>query len=117
MFIYFWGLRWVFIAGRGLSLVPVSGGSSGWGDGLLVVASLGAEQRSRHAGSRAQAQQLWRNGLSCPEACGIHPDQGLNPCPLHWQMDSLPLIHQEAWMVCFDAVKRHASKLFISFGD
>ena len=117
MFIYFLGLRWVFIAGRGLSLVPVSGGSSGWGDGLLVVASLGAEQRSRHAGSRAQAQQLWRNGLSCPEACGIHPDQGLNPCPLHWQMDSLLLIHQEARVVCFDAVKRHAGKLFISFGD
>ena len=26
--------------------------------------------------------------LSCPEACGFFPDQGLNPYPLHWQADS-----------------------------
>ena len=25
---------------------------------------------------------------SCPVACGIFPDQGWNPCPLHWQEDS-----------------------------
>ena len=23
--------------------------------------------------------------LSCPAACGIFPDQGLNPCPLQWE--------------------------------
>ena len=34
------------------------------------------------------------NGLSCPEGCGIFPDPGSNPCPLHWQVDSLPLDHQ-----------------------
>ena len=27
-------------------------------------------------------------------ACGIFPDQGSNPCPLHWQADSQPLRHQ-----------------------
>jgi len=27
-------------------------------------------------------------------ACGIFPDQGSNPCPPHWQEDSLPLSHQ-----------------------
>ena len=26
--------------------------------------------------------------LSCSVACGIFPDQGWNPCPLHWQVDS-----------------------------
>ena len=26
--------------------------------------------------------------LSCPEACGIFPDQGLNLCPLYWEADS-----------------------------
>ena len=26
--------------------------------------------------------------LSCPTAHGIPPDQGSNPCPLHWQADS-----------------------------
>ena len=32
--------------------------------------------------------------LSCPVAWGIFPDQGSNPCPLHWQEDSSPLEHQ-----------------------
>ena len=32
--------------------------------------------------------------LSCSKACGIFPDQGLNQCLLHWQVDSLPLCHQ-----------------------
>lgn len=27
-------------------------------------------------------------GLSCPPACGIPPEQGSNPCPLHGQADS-----------------------------
>ena len=26
--------------------------------------------------------------LTCPAACGICLDQGLKPCPLHWQADS-----------------------------
>ena len=26
--------------------------------------------------------------LSCTAACGIFPDQGSNPCLLHWQADS-----------------------------
>ena len=30
----------------------------------------------------------------CPEACGVFPHQGLNLCPLPWQLDSLPLDHQ-----------------------
>ena len=28
------------------------------------------------------------HGVSCPAACGIIPEQGWNPCPLHWQVDS-----------------------------
>ena len=34
------------------------------------------------------------HGLNCSEACGIFPNQGSNPCLLHWQVDSLPLSHQ-----------------------
>ena len=34
------------------------------------------------------------HGPSCSTACGIFPDQGSNPCPLHWQADSQPLRHQ-----------------------
>ena len=40
--------------------------------------------------------QLWCEGFSScgtdaqlPEACGIFPEQGLNPCSLHWQADTL----------------------------
>ena len=28
------------------------------------------------------------HGFSCSAACGIFPDQGSNPRPLHWQADS-----------------------------
>ena len=34
------------------------------------------------------------HGPSCSAACGILPDLGSNPCPLHWQADSQPLSHQ-----------------------
>ena len=27
-------------------------------------------------------------GLGCSVACGIFPDLGLNPCPLHYKVDS-----------------------------
>ena len=33
------------------------------------------------------------HGHSCSLACGIFPNQGLNPFLLHWQVDSLPLSH------------------------
>ena len=33
-------------------------------------------------------------GFSCPAARGIFLDQGLNPCPLHKQVDSYLLHHQ-----------------------
>ena len=32
--------------------------------------------------------------LICFASCGIFPDQGSNPCLLHWQADSLPLSQQ-----------------------
>ena len=55
------------------------------------------------AGSRARAPSLQHvgvvvvaQGLSCPEACGISPDQGSNPWPLHWQADSQPLDQQRS---------------------
>ena len=33
------------------------------------------------------------HGLSCSTTCGIFPDQGSNPCALHWQADSYLLCH------------------------
>ena len=37
--------------------------------------------------------------LSSSAAYGIFLDQGLNPCLLHWQEDSLPLSHQGSPLV------------------
>ena len=59
-------------------------------------------QASRCSGfscCRARALGPWASvlvarGLSCSMACGIFPDQGLNPCSLHWQVDSYPLYQQ-----------------------
>ena len=45
-------------------------------------------------GSRRTGSVVVAHGLSCSVACGILPDQGSNPCPLHWQADSQPLRHQ-----------------------
>ena len=40
------------------------------------------------------------HGLSCLVADGIFADQVLNPCTLHWQMDSLPLDRWgRAWLL------------------
>ena len=62
----------------------------------VVVASLIVEP-----GSVVVASGPWSMGSiavapgpSGPAACGIFPNQGLNPCLLHWQVESLPLSHQ-----------------------
>ena len=73
-FFNFW-LCWVFVAAHRLSPVAESRGFSccrTWALGVWA--------------SVARAQQA--HGLSCSVACGIFPDQGSNPCPLHWQADS-----------------------------
>ena len=97
LFIYFWPC-WVFVSVRGLSPVAASGGhSSSQCAGLslsrpLLLRSTG----SRHAGSVVVA-----HGPSCYAAHGILPDQGSNPCPLHWQADSQPLRHQGSPITTF----------------
>ena len=44
-------------------------------------------------GSRRAGSVVVAHRPSCFAACGIFPDQGSNPCPLHWQADSQPLRH------------------------
>ena len=56
------------------------------------------------------AQYLWHTGLVAPVACGIFLDQGSNPCPLHWQVDSYPLYHQGTLREIF-----FTTKLFLFF--
>ena len=105
LFIYYFWLHWVFVAARRLSLAAASGGYSllqcagfslQW---LLLLQSTG----SRHMGFsscgswasvivarglQSAGSVVVALGLSCSVACGIFPDQGSNPCPLHWQADS-----------------------------
>ena len=49
-----------------------------------------------HRLSGVRASGVVGHGLSCSSACGIFPDQGLNPCPLHWQADSYSLYLQKS---------------------
>ena len=58
----------------------------------------------RSTGSRCTGSAIVAHGPSCSAACGIFPDQGSNPCPLHWQADSQPLRHQGSPRRCFCTV-------------
>ena len=98
-FIYLW-LCWVFVSVRGLSLVVASGGHS---SSRCAGLSLPWPLLLRSTGSRRAGSVVVAHGPSCSVACGIFPDQGSNPCPLHRQADSQPLRHQGSpWMV-FDS--------------
>ena len=76
---------------QGLSLVVASGGhSSSRCTGFSLLRPL----LLRSTGSRRAGSVVVAHGPSCSAACGIFPDQGSNPRPLHWQADSQPLRHQ-----------------------
>ena len=85
IYLFIFWLPWVFVAAHGLSVVAANRGYSSfqctgfslwW---LLLLWSTG----SRRAGSVVVV-----HGLSCSAARGIFLDQGSNPCPLLWQVDS-----------------------------
>ena len=64
----------------GLSLVAANGGhSSSRCTGLLLSWPLLLQS----TGSRCTGSVVVAHGPSCSMACGIFPDQGSNPCPLH----------------------------------
>ena len=97
IFIYLW-LCWVFVSVRGLSLVVASGGhSSSQCAGLSLLRPL----LLWSTGSRRAGSVIVAHGPSRSAACGIFPDQGSNPCPLHWQEGSQPLRHQGSPCLCF----------------
>ena len=106
LLVYSWQCRVLvatqtFSSCRGHSLAAVHGL-------LTAVASLVSEQGLRGSwtsevaarglgscGSQSLEHRLNGSGISCPSTGGILPDQGSNPCLLHWQVDSLPLSHQQ----------------------
>ena len=76
---------------QGLSLVAASGGHS---SSRCAGLSLSRPLLLWSTGSRRAGSVVVAHGPSRSAACGIFPDQGSNPCPLHWQADSQPLRHQ-----------------------
>ena len=100
LFIYFW-LCWVFISVWGLSLVAASGGYSSL---RCTGLSLSRPLLLRGTVSRRAGSVVVAHGPSCSAACGILPDQGSNPCPLHWQADSQPLRHQGSPGIIFKII-------------
>ena len=86
--IFIYWLRWVFTAALGLSLGAASRGYFlAAMHGLLSCCGLTC-YRAQALGLQALAAVSHR--LSCSASCGIFPDyrKGLNPCSLHWQVDS-----------------------------
>ena len=80
--LHFWARAFSSCGERGPFFIAVRGL-------LTIAASLVAEHRLQmHRLSSCGSQ------ARCSAACGIFPDQGSNPCPLHWQADSQPLHHQ-----------------------
>ena len=94
---------------------------------LIVVVSLVTEHRLQAHG----LPQLWHVGsvvvacvlqstdsvvvahrFSCSAACGIFPDQGSNPCPLHWPADPQPLCHQGSPELLFNSYCLYLKKNF-----
>ena len=96
LFIYLW-LCWVLVSVRGLSLVAASGDHS---SSRCTGLSSSRPLLLRSTGSRRAGSVIVAHGLSRSAACGIFPDQGSNPCPLHWQADSQPLRHQGSPYSC-----------------
>ena len=76
---------------REFSLVAASGGHS---SSRCAGLSLSWPLLLQSTGSRRTGSVVVAHGPSCSAACGIFPDQGSNPCALHWQVDSQPLRHQ-----------------------
>ena len=75
-FLNLW-LCWVFVAACRLSLAEMSRGFS--------LQRLPLLQGTQTLGRQASAVVV--HSLSFPVVCGIFLDWGLNPCPLHWQVD------------------------------
>ena len=100
LFIYFYylWLCWVFVSVRGLSPLAASRGHS---SSRCVGLSLSQPLPLRSTGSRRAGSVVVAHGTSHSAACGIFPNQGSNPCPLHWQADSQPLRHQGSPILTF----------------
>ena len=101
VFVYFW-LCWGFIAAQAFSscreprILPCCRAQALGAQGS-VVASCGLQS----TGSVVAA-----HGLNCFSECGIFPNQGLNPCLLHWLVESLALSQQGSLLLLLSRFSR-----------
>ena len=70
---------------------PHFAASGGQSSSRCTGLSLSRTLSLRSTGSRRAGSATVAHGPSRSVARGILPDQGSNPCPLHWQADSQPL--------------------------
>ena len=73
-------LCWVFVS---VLVLPVVAASGGYSSSRCAGLSLLWPLLLRSTGSRRAGSAVVAHGPSCSVACGIFPDQGANPCPLH----------------------------------
>ena len=85
----FFGLS-IYLFGLCLRLRGCVGFSLAAVCGRLLLQGVGP----RHAGLSSYSPQAQWLQCTGSVACGIFPDQGLNPRLQHWQVDSLPFSHQ-----------------------
>ena len=86
----------LFVAVHGL-LIEVASLVSGHGlqaHGLQQLWHTGSVVVAR--GLQSTGSVVVVHGLSCSAACGIFPDQGSNPCPLHWRRSLNHCVTREA---------------------
>ena len=96
-FFFFFSFIYLFLAVLGLRFCARAFSSCGERGPLFIACtglSLSLPLLLQSTGSRHAGSVVVAHGSSCSAACGIFPDQGSNPCPLHWQADSQPLRHQ-----------------------
>ena len=82
-------LRWVCVACLGFLSLRWAGATLCCGAQASSVSHFCCRAQALECGSVVMMQ-----GLSYSPASGVFPDQGSNPCPLHWQAVSYLLHHQ-----------------------
>ena len=90
--------------------------SGGHSSSRCAGLSLSRSLLLRSTGSRRASSVVAAHGPSRSAACGILPDQGSNPCFLHWQADSQPLRHQGSPKNVFFNWAHNLSPIFLSRG-
>ena len=102
-FVFFWfgcaassllcvGFLWLWQAGNTLHCIAWAAPCGGFSCGAQTLACMGSLVVAHRFESVVSVVVAHR--LNYFATCGIIPDQGSNPCCLHWQADSYPLCQQ-----------------------